>query len=114
VAVKVALGEALAALDARGTTATVGLSRGALELLLYRPRRIDFQTAHERDELYVVAGGSATLVGAAPDEQPLGPGDVVFVAAGVSHRFTRMSPDFAAWALFYGPVGGERDGVPQR
>lgn len=112
--VKVALTEALAALAARGGTATLALRRGSLELMLYCPRKLDFQSPHERDELYVVTAGSATLVGADSDEQPLLPGDVIAVAAGESHRFTHMSDDFATWAVFYGPAGGERDGDTQR
>jgi hypothetical protein len=33
---------------------------------------------------------------------------VLFVAAGVPHRFEEFSRDFAAWVVFWGPKGGER------
>jgi len=33
---------------------------------------------------------------------------VLFVPAGVEHRFTRFTPDFVTWVIFYGPKGGER------
>ena len=36
-----------------------------------------------------------------------GPGDVLFVPAGVVHRFEDFSDDFVVWVLFYGPEGGE-------
>ena len=35
------------------------------------------------------------------------PGDALFVPAGVTHRFEKMSDDFVTWAVFYGPQGGE-------
>ncbi len=41
------------------------------------------------------------------DEATSGQGDVLFVAAGVAHRITAFSDDFAAWVVFYGAVGGE-------
>jgi mannose-6-phosphate isomerase-like protein (cupin superfamily) len=38
---------------------------------------------------------------------PFGPGDLLFVPAGVEHRFQDFSEDFAIWVIFYGPEGGE-------
>jgi uncharacterized RmlC-like cupin family protein len=35
-------------------------------------------------------------------------GDVLFVRAGVKHKFENFSDDFATWVIFYGPEGGER------
>ncbi len=65
------------------------------------------QTPHDRDELYVVASGRGTFfVGG--QRVPFGPGDVLFVAATVEHRFEDFSEDFATWVVFYGPSGGER------
>ncbi len=37
-------------------------------------------------------------------------GDVLFVPAGVSHRFADLTDDFGTWVIFYGPEGGERSG----
>ena len=34
--------------------------------------------------------------------------DVIFVEAGVAHRFEVMSQDFLTWVVFWGPPGGER------
>ena len=36
-----------------------------------------------------------------------GPHDVLFAAAGETHRFEGFSPDFATWVVFYGAAGGE-------
>jgi quercetin dioxygenase-like cupin family protein len=35
------------------------------------------------------------------------PGDLLFVPAGVIHRFEDFTDDLAVWVLFYGPEGGE-------
>jgi mannose-6-phosphate isomerase-like protein (cupin superfamily) len=31
-----------------------------------------------------------------------GTGDVIFVPAGIEHRFINFSKDFATWVIFYG------------
>jgi mannose-6-phosphate isomerase-like protein (cupin superfamily) len=79
---------------------------GTLSIGLYAPQGTDPQTPHTRDEVYVVAAGSGQFV-VAGATRPFGPGDVLFVPAGVEHRFLEFSRDFAAWVLFYGPEGGE-------
>jgi mannose-6-phosphate isomerase-like protein (cupin superfamily) len=81
-------------------------THGTLEVELYAPRGEDPQTPHERDELYVVAQGSGTLVNAG-ERQPFGPGDVLFAAARVPHRFEGFTGDLVVWVIFYGPEGGE-------
>ena len=81
---------------------------GTLEVEYYRPDRVDHQTPHTRDEIYVVAEGSGTFVHGA-DRTPFVPSDVLFVRAGVPHRFEDFTEDFATWVFFYGPEGGERD-----
>jgi hypothetical protein len=37
---------------------------------------------------------------------PFGPGDFLFVAAGVSHAFETFTSDFKTWVIFFGPKGG--------
>ena len=75
---------------------------------LYAPRGNDPQTPHSRDEVYVVAEGSGEFVCGAT-RKSFQPHDVLFVAAGVEHRFEDFSDDFAVWVFFYGPEGGETD-----
>jgi mannose-6-phosphate isomerase-like protein (cupin superfamily) len=84
------------------------LRHGSLEVRWYAPRGTDPQTPHERDEIYVVAGGRAELVRGG-ERVAVAQGDALFVPAGMEHRFEAMSEDFATWVMFYGPAGGERD-----
>jgi mannose-6-phosphate isomerase-like protein (cupin superfamily) len=82
------------------------LRHGTMDLRLYVPPTPDLQTPHKRDELYVVAEGSGHFVRAG-ERFPCAAGDVLFVAAGVEHRFEDMTPGFAVWVMFWGPEGGE-------
>ena len=34
---------------------------------------------------------------------------MIFVEAGVEHRFEEFSDDFAVYAVFWGPKGGEAE-----
>ena len=42
----------------------------------------------------------------------IAPGDCLFVAARVPHRFVNYSADLAVWVFFYGPDGGEAPAAP--
>jgi mannose-6-phosphate isomerase-like protein (cupin superfamily) len=42
-----------------------------------------------------------------PDRHRFEPGDVLFVPAGVAHRFEEFSDDLALWAVFCTPQGEE-------
>ncbi|MEZ5657148.1 MAG: cupin domain-containing protein [Burkholderiaceae bacterium] len=79
---------------------------GSLLVEIYRPEGVDLQTPHARDELYVVISGSGFFVNG-QRRHPFEPGEVLFVPAGVEHRFEDFSADFATWVFFYGPAGGE-------
>jgi mannose-6-phosphate isomerase-like protein (cupin superfamily) len=103
------LAQSLARLPAPDGSRFVELARhGTLCIELYAPRALDPQQPHVRDEVYVVVAGTGQFV-CGDALTPFRPGDLLFVAAGVAHRFERFSDDFAAWVLFYGPDGGERD-----
>ncbi len=85
---------------------SVMLENGTMELGYYAPIGIDEQNPHEQDEIYIVQSGNGTFIRG--DERiPFTPGDALFVAAGVEHRFIDFSEDFTAWVVFYGPSGGE-------
>ncbi|GAB4022664.1 cupin domain-containing protein [Spirosoma koreense] len=81
-------------------------AHGSLVVEYYKPDRIDRQTPHERDEVYVVTSGTGTF-NYAGQRSAIKPGDLLFVPAGVDHRFENFTDDFATWVLFYGPIGGE-------
>ena len=79
---------------------------GTLSVELYAPRGSDPQSPHTRDEVYVVIAGRGHFRNAG-ERHPFGPGDVLFVPAGVTHRFEDFTDDLAVWVFFYGPEGGE-------
>lgn len=92
---------------AAGATYVELLRHGTLSVELYAPRGVDPQEPHSRDELYVVASGSGEFV-CGPRRQRFAAGDLIFVPAGMTHRFEHFSADLAVWVAFYGPEGGER------
>ena len=82
------------------------LEHGSLLVEIYAPRGHDPQTPHTRDEVYVVITGEGVFVNG-PRRERFGPGDVLFVPAGVVHRFEDFTDDLAVWVFFYGPESGE-------
>lgn len=99
--------EALAKLPGVFGERFVGVfSHGSLAAEIYAPRGTDPQTPHTRDEIYVVVSGSGVFL-LGDDRADFGPGDFLFVPAGVVHRFEDFTDDFAVWVFFYGPEGGE-------
>jgi len=89
-----------------GNLAVPVFGHGTLEVECYAPVGADRQTPHDRDEVYVVARGSADFFDGEQDRR-VEPGAFIFVAAGREHRFVELSADFAVWVFFYGPAGGE-------
>lgn len=98
--------QAMARLETSGDLFTELFAHGSLTVELYKPVRVDFQQPHDRDELYVVIGGNGRFYngGTVTD---FGPGDFLFVKAGVEHHFMDFTDDFSTWVFFYGPRGGE-------
>ncbi|MBV9863276.1 MAG: cupin domain-containing protein [Alphaproteobacteria bacterium] len=75
---------------------------GDLEIRLYAPQGRDPQQPHDRDELYIIAAGTGRYR-LGDTATPFAPGDLLFAAAHLPHRFEEFSADFAAWVIFYGP-----------
>jgi mannose-6-phosphate isomerase-like protein (cupin superfamily) len=63
-------------------------------------------TPHAQDEIYVVVRGHGVLFHDGRRDA-FKAGDLMFVAAGVEHRFEDYSEDLAVWVIFYGAAGGE-------
>lgn len=95
--------------DVAGAKFVTLFRHGSLEVEFYKPDRVDHQQPHSRDELYVVASGTGLFVNG-DERHPFEPGEVLFVPAGVEHRFVEFTDDFATWVFFYGPEGGEAEG----
>ncbi len=71
---------------------------------------VDDQEPHTEDEIYVVTAGQAVLQ-AGGDSAAVGPGSVIYVAAGEVHKFTDITEDLAAIVLF-APAEGSRSAAP--
>jgi mannose-6-phosphate isomerase-like protein (cupin superfamily) len=89
-----------------GERFAVAFRHGTMMVELYAPTGRDPQQPHAQDELYFIHAGSGTFV-AGDERHEFAPGTCLFVPAGVVHRFETFTPDFAAWAVFWGPQGGE-------
>jgi mannose-6-phosphate isomerase-like protein (cupin superfamily) len=59
----------------------------------------DPQKPHTEDEVYYVVRGRATIR-VAEEDRPVGPGSVIYVAAGVSHRFHTIEQDLEILVIF--------------
>ncbi len=100
---KISVEEALAALsnEPDGKLFRTVLERRNLEVEIYAPQKTDLQKPHEQDELYVVISGSGMFFNDG-ERRPFQPGDVIFVPAGVEHRFESFTDEFKTWVIFYG------------
>lgn len=82
------------------------LERPGLEVEIYAPRGIDTQTPHDRDEVYVVISGNGMFRNG-ERQHSFSAGDLMFVPAGVEHRFVSFSDDLAVWVLFVGTTASD-------
>ena len=76
---------------------------GKTEVEIYKPVGRDPQQPHWSDEVYVVISGTGFFRNA-DERHPFKPGDLMFVPAGVAHRFEDFTDDFATWVIFSGPA----------
>ena len=102
------LGDYQAGISAGPDPWHVGLAHGTMKLELYRPVGTDQQTPHRRDEIYIIRQGTAQFRREG-EAVAVGPGDTLFVPAGIEHRFEQFSADFDTWVVFWGPEGGEQE-----
>lgn len=79
---------------------------GSMSVEIYEPKVHDPQQPHLQDEIYVIIEGHGLFQNGS-EKYPFGPGDLIFVQAGIEHRFLEFSEDFKTWVIFYGPQGGE-------
>jgi mannose-6-phosphate isomerase-like protein (cupin superfamily) len=85
---------------------TVLSQNGSMRIEYFAPKGSDMQQPHRQDELYVIASGSSQFFREG-EMISCTEGDVLFVPAGMEHRFINFTGDFATWVIFYGPDGGE-------
>lgn len=83
------------------------IRHGSMRAGLYAPIEDD-QQPHAQDELYIVNRGRARFR-RADELYDIQPGHLIFVPAGMEHRFEAMSDDFATYVVFWGPENGEAE-----
>ena len=67
----------------------------------------DEQEPHTEDEIYVAISGHG-MFESGQQRVPVGPGTVIYVAAGEVHRFTDVTADLAVVGLFAPAEGSGR------
>jgi mannose-6-phosphate isomerase-like protein (cupin superfamily) len=60
---------------------------------------VDSQSPHEEDEMYYVVSGRARMKSGSED-QAVSAGTIIFVAAGVGHRFYDIEEDLTVLVFF--------------
>jgi mannose-6-phosphate isomerase-like protein (cupin superfamily) len=73
----------------------------SLAVAMWPAEAKDEQRPHTEDEVYYVVEGRGTIA-VADEEQAVGPGSVVFVAAGVEHHFDAIEEDLKV-LVFWAP-----------
>jgi mannose-6-phosphate isomerase-like protein (cupin superfamily) len=91
---------------AEGRRVAQPIATGTMRTLLYAPRGHDPQQPHDQDEVYIIVSGSGVFQ-RGEERVRFGPGEALFVPAGMTHRFAEFTSDFSTWVVFYGPKGGE-------
>ena len=89
-----------------GERSTLVLKRGTCDVKLALPIPPNEQVPHTQDEIYVIVRGRGVLLHDGKRDS-FETGDLLFVAAGIEHRFEAFSEDFAIWRVFYGAQDGE-------
>lgn len=105
---KISIAEAIEKLEAgHGQLFAKVMEHGTMSVEIYRPIKNDPQTPHKQDEIYVIISGYGVFLNG-EERTTFKQGDVLFVKAGVKHRFENFTDDFMTWVIFYGKEGGER------
>lgn len=73
-------------------------------LYVLGPEDVDRQQPHTEDEVYVVAAGRGRFT-AGDDTRDIGPGDTLYVAKHVPHRFHDITEELRLLVVFAPPEG---------
>ena len=76
------------------------LENGEMYIEIYQPKKVDLQKPHDQDEIYMVISGSGTFFNNG-ERRPFQAGDLIFVPAGIEHRFENFTDNFKTWVIFY-------------
>ena len=72
----------------------------------------DHQKPHDRNDCYIIIEEHGKFE-MGDEIVSFGPGDFLFVLAGLPHRFTDFGDTMSTWVMFYGPDGGENFNSPK-
>jgi mannose-6-phosphate isomerase-like protein (cupin superfamily) len=86
---------------------SVLMKHGTMSVEYFAPEKADTQQPHRQDEIYVIASGKSIFF-CGGQYMDCNQGDLLFVPAGMEHRFENFSDNFATWVIFYGADGGEK------
>jgi mannose-6-phosphate isomerase-like protein (cupin superfamily) len=105
------LEELVAAGAAAGAAYHEFLRRPSMSLGLYvlPAGGVDGQSPHTEDEVYVVVAGRSAFT-AGLETRGVGPGDTIFVPAGVPHRFHDITEELRLIVVFAPPEGSLAEG----
>ena len=106
---KLSIADALRRVDQSGETYAKLITAAGGDAGMYRPDKVDPQQPHKRDEISIVASGTGTFI-CGDERHPFAPGDLLFVPAGVEHRFVDFTDDFATWVAFFGAPPARTEG----
>lgn len=85
--------------------------RLSLTVVRWLAGTVDDQTPHAEDEVYYVVRGRARIT-VGGQSGPVGPGSIVYVAAGVGHRFHDIAADLEVLVFWAPPRGVPADAQP--
>ena len=83
------------------TTAPLSIlvTHGSLVVEVYQPVTTDHQKPHDRDDCYVIIEGHGKFE-MGNEIVSFGPGDFLFLPAGLPHRFTDFGDTMSTWVMF--------------
>jgi mannose-6-phosphate isomerase-like protein (cupin superfamily) len=87
--------------DGHGYLDFIASTKLSVGLAVWPAGSTDRQQPHQEDEVYYVIGGRGSIRVAAED-RPVQPGSLVFVAAGVEHRFHDITEELRV-LVFWAP-----------
>ena len=87
--------------DGHGYVDFLASSELSVGLAIWPAGAIDRQQPHREDEVYYVISGRGSIT-VASEDRPVKPGSLVFVAAGVEHRFHDIEDDLRV-LVFWAP-----------
>ena len=87
------------------------IRRASMSVGVYRLNTgdVDRQKPHSEDEVYYVVEGKG-LINVAGEDREVGPGSIVFVAAGVEHYFHFITADLIILVFFAPAEGTQKKG----